>query len=241
LIKHITVAAVSALAVGAAQAQLLYSNGPAVDGAGLSILQNPPNTTLGLGIQIGSGNAAADDFVVGGPGWNVSSLAFFSYQTGATSFTFTSANWSVVAGDVNSGTVVASGTAAAVTNGGLMGYRVSTTTLTNTQRPIFRVAVDVPDFTLAPGSYWLRWSLSGSLASGPWQPPRSDDAPGNLHQALTGGAFAPWVDTGSLVSYDAPFEVYGAPVPEPGTYALMLAGLAAVGAVARRRARGARR
>ena len=42
------------------------------------------------------------------------------------------------------------------------------TTLTNLDRAIFRLDVDVPDFSLAAGSYFLRWSMLGSLASGPW-------------------------------------------------------------------------
>lgn len=228
-----------AAVTAAAQAQVLYDNGPVVQNDGLSILQ-PPSSTLGLGIQVGANNFAADNFVVGGLGWDVTALSFYAYQTGATSFTFTGATWSIVAGDVNNGTVVASGTSG-VTNGGLRGYRVTPTTLTNTQRPIYQIDVDVADFTLAPGGYWLRWSLAGSLASGPWQPLTSDGTEGDLHQATGagGGIFNLWTDTGSGLTGEAPFTIHGvAVVPEPGTYALMLLGLAGVAGWARRRRNG---
>lgn len=232
--KVLLVLSLTALA-SAAQAVALYNNGPVVDGSGLSILQTPPNTTLGLGVQVSAGNAVADDFMVTGAGWNVQSLSFYAYQTNATAFTFSSASWSIVSGDVNGGTVLASGTTA-VTDGGLMGYRVTPTTLGSTARPIFKIDVDIPDFNLAAGSYWLRWSLTGdSLFSGPWQPLTADSAVGNLHQSLTNGPFALWADAASGLGAEAPFTIYGAPVPEPSTYALMGLGLLAVGSWARRR------
>ena len=232
--KKIALLGLLALA-GAAQAAELYNNGPVVGGGGLSILSLPA-TTYGFGSQTTSGNSVAEDFLVTGNGWNISSFDFYAYQTGSTSFSLTTATWSVVSGDVNSGTVVASGTTA-LTNGGLVGYRVTDTTLSDTARGIYRAQADVTDFTLAAGTYWLRWSLTGTLASGPWTPPTADAAEGNAHQSITSGAYTLLAEAGSGLGTTLPFTVHGSvvAVPEPSTYALMLIGGLLVAGVARRR------
>jgi hypothetical protein len=223
-------------AVGSAQAVDLFNNGAVVSGTPPISVIRPGGTLFGAGQQANIPNLVADNFTVGGPGWNVESLSFFGYQSfAAQAFTFTGATWSVISGDVNTGTVIASGTGAAVTNGGLQGFRVTATTLTNTDRAIFRVNVDVPDFNLAPGNYWLRWGLTGSLASGPWQPPTASGAVGNAQQSLANGAFAAVVDAGDGLGMEFPFIVVGSVVPEPSTWALMLAGGIAITRLAKRR------
>jgi len=222
-------------AAGGAHAQL-YLNGPVVNGSGLSVLSLPA-TTFGFGAQTTAANAVADDFTVTGAGWNVSSLDFFGYQTGSTSFTFQAATWSIVSGTIN-GSVVASGTTA-VTNGGRVGYRVTDTTLADTQRGIYRANADIADLVLGAGHYWLTWSLTGSLASGPWQPPTSDARTGNAMQSVASGPFVTLEEAGSGLSVELPFAINGSTVttavPEPSTYALMLLGGLAVAGVARRR------
>ena len=226
------------VAFGSAQAIDLFNNGAAVAGTPAISVIRTGGTLLGAGAQGSVPNSVADNFTVGGPGWNVQSLSFFSYQTGAASaYTFTGLNWSIVSGDVTAGAVVASG-GGALTNGGLQGYRVSSTTLTDTNRAIFRLNVDVTDFNLAAGNYWLRWGITGSLASGPWQPPTANGAIGNGQQSLTGAAFAGVVDAGDGLGVEFPFIIAGTVVPEPGTWALMMAGgLAVVGAARRRQQR----
>ncbi len=226
-------------ASGLSQAAELYNNGPVVDGNGKSVL-TLPSTTLGFGNNSGIGLVVADDFsVAAGVKWNVSSLDFYGYQTGATGFTFQSATWSIVSGDVNNGAVVASGVTA-VSNGGRVGYRVTETTLSNKQRGIYDVHADVADFSLGTGNYWLRWSLSGSGVSGPWQPPTSDGREGNAFQASSGKPFTQLVDTGSDQSVELPFALQGTitAVPEADTYAMLLAGLGLMGVLARRRKQG---
>ncbi len=237
--KKFVVAGLVAAAFSA-QAVVLTSNGPVVDGTGLSVL-TAPATTFGFGQQSASGNAVAEDFSVGGAGWTVESLNFYAYQTGSTAFTFTDVTWSVISGDVNTGTVMASGTTA-VTSGGLQGFRVQSTALTGTTRGIYKAMANVPDFALAAGSYWLRWGMTGTLASGPWQPPTSDAAVGNGAQATTAslGSFATLVEAGSGLGVTLPFSIEGTvtAVPEASTSAMMLLGaLGLLGATRRRSAR----
>lgn len=219
----------SALIAGTAHAAELYSNGPVVNGINRSILIAPAST-YGFGDQSSEGNAVADDFSVAAGGWTLTDIDFFGYQTGAGAFSFTDVTWSILSGDVNTGTVVASGTTG-VTNGGLEGYRVTATTLGNTDRAIYRINANIADLSLAAGSYWLRWSLTGSSAfSGPWQPPTSDRATGDAQQSIAGGAFATIVEAGSGLTVELPFALNGTPgvvstVPEPSTWLSLAAGL----------------
>ena len=232
-------AAATALAISSgAQAAVLFDNGAPVNGAGLSILTSP-NTTYGTGSQTTANNVVADDFSAGAA-WTVTSLDFYSYQTGATSFGFTSATWSIISGSINGGTVVASGTTN-VTNGGLVGYRVLSTNTTDTTRAIYRVSADVTDFNLAAGNYYLTWSLAGNAnLSGPWTPvlPGSEGT-GNAYQSAGGAAFSPLADAGSSLSYGLPFTINGtvvtSGVPEPATWAMMIVGFGLVGGAMRRR------
>ena len=235
--KLLTLCLEAAAATGS-QAVVLFDNGAAASGTPPLSVIRPGGTLLGAGAQASIPNLVGDNFSVSGPGWNVQSLTFYGYQSfAASAFTFTSATWSIVSGDVNTGSVVASGTGAPVTNSGLVGYRVSPTTLTNPDRAIFAINVDIPDVTLAPGSYWLRWGLAGSLASGPWQPPTADGVVGNAVQSLANAAFLPVVDAGDTLGVEFPFTIQGSVVPEPSTYAMLLAGAAAVLSITRRRRR----
>ncbi len=227
------------VAAGTAQAAAIYSNGPVVPTPGGFSILAAPRTTFGFGDQTVSGNAVADDFVVpAGDTWNISSINFYGYQTGAVGFTFQQATWSVLAGDANTGTVVASGVTA-VTNGGLVGYRAQTSAPTDTSRAIFSVLADMSDFSVGAGTYWLRWSLTGTAASGPWQPPTSDNAVGNARQltSLTAGLYAPLIEIGSGLAPTLPFSLNGSisVVPEPTGWALMVAGAGVLTMAKRRR------
>lgn len=227
------------VAAGAAQADVLFDNGPVV-GPYLRSVVSQPDTTYGFGAQSTAGNAVADNFTVTGNGWTVSDIDFYAYQTGAGAFSFTDVTWSIVSGDINAGTVLASGTTA-VTNGGLVGYRVqggSLLNLLNKDRAIFDVKADIADVALGAGTYWLTWSLTGSDAfSGPWVPPTQDFRAGDAQQAIAGGSFAGLVDDGSGDTVDLPFVLNGTvtAVPEPATVLSLAAGLALLAARRRRR------
>lgn len=232
--RHLSLAAALSLALSASvQAAPVFDNGAVVGGNGLSVL-TAPASTFGFGAQTGAGNRVADDFSVPvGTTWNVQGLSLFAYQTGAGAFTFTSASWQIILGDLNAGTVVASGTDA-VTNEGLAGYRVQNSSLANTQRPIFQIGVDIADLDLGGGSYWLTWSIDGSLASGPWVPPTLAGNGGNAAQGIAAGAFNTLVEAGSQRGVELPFALQGT-VPEPTSLALVLAAAAAAVGAARRR------
>lgn len=241
MMKYALAAGVAiSLSATSASAQL-YNNGPVVNGSGLSVLSPPASS---FGFTSNAGFTVADNFTVAGATWNVSSLDFFGYQTqtGTGVYTFTSAAWSIISGtDINSGTLIASGTTP-LTNGGLVGYRVTDTTLTNQQRAIFRLNADITDLLLGAGDYFLTWSLAGSGASGPFVPPVVGSlGNGNALQAPTGSPFGPITDGGSAQSVELPFTINGSlvggAVPEPATWAMMMGGFGLVGGALRRRAR----
>ena len=161
-----------------APAATLYDNGPMVNspgtgagGADESMLQNPPINSFGFNMINGT-YRMADDFAVSGGSWSVSSLEFYGYQTGSTTTSsFTGAYVRIFQGTPGGTvtTVWGDNTTNRLTSTTFSNiYRVSVTG--NTQRPIMKIVVNTPGLTLQPGSYWIEFSATGSLASGPWCP-----------------------------------------------------------------------
>ncbi|MDD4553569.1 MAG: hypothetical protein PHP04_05155, partial [Bacteroidales bacterium] len=161
-----------------ATAATLYDNGPMVNspgtgagGADESMLQGPINS---YGMNMINGTyRIADDFSVSGGVWNVSSLEFYGYQTGSpTTSSFTGAYVRIFQGTPGGTvtTVWGDNTTNRLSSTSWTNiYRVSATG--NTQRPIMKIVVNTAGLTLQPGSYWIEFSATGSLASGPWCPP----------------------------------------------------------------------
>ncbi len=201
----------------------------AIAGADLSKIE-APSTLFGAGAQTSSSNSVADDFTVTGGGWLVTGIRLYTYQTGATAPSITGVNWAI-GSDPSLSFNSATPTVSWWNPNGVGVYRVNETSTTDATRRIQEVYIDVEDFTLSAGTYWLTFNLSGTLASGPWVPrlPQSLSTFGaNAQQSLSGGAFSALSDAGTLEGYDIPFVIEAAPVPEPATMAALGLGVVAL-------------
>jgi hypothetical protein len=240
---------------GSAQAAVIYDNGPFVThpgqgfgGADASAITVGLNT-FGNGMNATVPVRLADNFTVAaGQTWNLTAIRFFGYQTGSTTTsTFTGLNaqiWNGRPGDPGAAVVwgnLADNILASAAFSGA--YRVGDAApYTGNTRPIMNLDATVST-SLNAGTYWLEWATTGSLASGPWNPPIS--IPGQLTtgdaRQLSGGV---WGDIVSGISPDfyqqgLPFQLQGdvTAVPEPGQWAMMSVTLLGAAGVALRRFR----
>jgi hypothetical protein len=199
LSKHVIAFSLFLLASGflctTLNAQTLYDNGPYFNrvgtgfgGADESVLYTTTfgMSTIGFGHQATSFNRIADDFAIGDCRWRIDSIVFFGYQTGSsTTSTFTGVNfriWDSIPDAVGSSIVFGDTTTNRLTRTVFSGaYRITETTTGNSTRPIMRNVCALNNVVLTTGNFWLDWSSTGSLASGPWAPART---PANV--AVTG-------------------------------------------------------
>ena len=210
---------------------LLYDNGPLVThpgggfgGADASALQSTVLNSYGSNQNATLNYRIADDVVVIGGAWTIDSVAFFGYQTGSTTTsTFTSVHLQIWNGPPNeSGSTIVFGdltTDRMIRTAFSNIYRSIITNLTASDRPIMRNVVQVGTI-LQPGTYWLDWNMTGSLASGPWQPSVTilgQYVTGNGRQ-FTGSAWQAIRDSiapGSGNPQGVPFLVYGTASSSP--------------------------
>jgi len=237
---RLTLAIAAIGAVCGAQAALLYSNGSLVNGTGngfgganTSVIQTG-GTLFGFGSQSASNNHMADNFTVqSGFNWTIESLTFFTYQTGSTTTsTITAARAAIFSStptdlstNLLTGSLISDSTI--LSNAFTGTYRVTSTTLTNNQRPIMAVTVDVADINVAGGTtLWGAWSAAGSLASGPWSPPIQTVSGGTGIQAIA-GVWGNALDGSTQM--ELAFEINGTatPVPEPASMIILGGALAA--------------
>ncbi len=237
----------------------LYSNGPIItsNGTGVggedeSVLQTISlgHTTLGIGQQLTLNRRLADEFTIADSSWDITTIDFFAYQTGATASTITAVNlqiWDGVPGDAGSNIVFGDTTTNVMTSTQFSNIlRVdegSTGTINNRQIAVSTVAVNT---TLTTGTYWLDWQSDGDAGfSGPWVPPITITG-----QAATGnsrifdmGVWADLADGGTGDPYGLPFIINGSSGPPPpppvsvptlSTYALFLL-ISLVGGIALKR------
>jgi hypothetical protein len=242
--------ALTALALAAfGQAALLHDNGQWITGIGNGFGGANTSQIASGGSLFGSNiNTAvpffsADDFtIIPGHTWTLNSFSFYTYQTQSvnnTTSTITSARVAIFnAAPTNTTQGLISGSLAS--NGNILSnawsgvYRVSTD-LTNTQRAVMKVTVDLGGVVLGAGTYWIAWGAAGTVNSGPWGVPLSPVKPGSnaLRWSSQNSAWEPVIDAGNSSPVDFAFEIEGsAVVPEPAS---MLALGGALAAFARRR------
>jgi hypothetical protein len=204
---------------------VLWDNGPLVThvaggagGADASALQSALGmSTYGFGHQYNVGNRIADDFTITNPpGWQIDTITFFAYQTGAPTepSSITGVYYQIWNGPPNDpGSLVVFGD---LTTNRLLHtswsniYRVIDTNLLDTFRPIYADTASA-GVVLPPGTYWIEWMTAGSdLYSGPWVPPITilgQTTTGNALQYTT--AWAAVVDGGTLTPQGMPFIIQG--------------------------------
>lgn len=235
-----------------AYGQVLYDNGPfstgtthssgatAPTGTTWSEIQSNGTATNGtLGYSVNYLNATsigslhqADDFTVGESGWNVSGFVVYGFRSGGgTSEQYTSGVlriWDGVPGAAGSNVIA----------GDLTTNILQSTTFTNvyrtgrssgsTTRPIMALELNfaVP-VVLTQGAYWLDYGLtSGGNTFAPLVTRPGEVEPVGANAMLfTSGQWFTMTDTNSGLKMEVPFQVIGAPVPEPATLAALGIGL----------------
>ena len=213
-------------AARAGEADQLYTNGPLANvpvggfgGADASRLQTSlAMTALGFNAGLGGSSirALADDFTVPAPGWNLTRITLFAYQTDSgLASTLTDLRLLIFNGPPNLST------SAAVFGNPAVNMLASTAFTSvfrddqsipgSSRRPIMSAVANVNVF-LPAGTYWLAWALNGTLAAGPWVPPitiNGQTTTGNALQLCTCSGGGPALDLGTSTQQDFPFVIEG--------------------------------
>ncbi|MGF1634344.1 MAG: hypothetical protein ACFCVE_10885 [Phycisphaerae bacterium] len=270
-VLRLAVAAVLAPAGGFAFAGTLFTNGPVVTDptggtgpvAGLPISQADPfpfgpglvATTSGVGATQSLGGAAADNFTVPAPGWDLESLTLYAFRNNvSTPFVdsihinlWTQAPYSAASpGSVPSPLPVpllAQPLVVPAGEGTLVAYRQGTGT-DSAARPIFAYTVSLAGLPnggeLPAGEYWLEFSFKDDDAPGsniftPLVSPREAAFDYNARQLAVPFFGSPVVwfegregyqnEANPGRAYALPFELGGTVVPEPALLGLVPAGV----------------
>lgn len=196
---------------------MITNPGGGFGGANASALQG---ASTSFGATTTGDFRVAEDFTVPAGGWTLTGVTVYAYQTQAasnTTSTLTGMTLRIWNGDPSLGTstVVFGDTSTNVlTSSTFSGiYRTSGAAPTNAQRAIMGATASGLSLNLAPGTYWLDWALTGSLASGPFAPfvtIPGQNASGNAQQlTVSTSTWAVIVDTGSSFNQTMPLRLDG--------------------------------
>ncbi len=201
-----------------------FINGPLVthpgggfNGRDLSRL-NLPLSTLGSNINKGSFKILEDFTLPGTSNYSIDSMGFFGYQTGSPAFSsFTGLFVTIWDGHPAQGGELLYGDSTEFESvledtyfSGI--YRASATTPLDSTRPIMKNIGKFFEPTRLRGGkrYFIQWSMTGSISSGPWQPAVSVNGmtiTGNAQQ-FTSTGYQPMDGGGTGFQQGAPFEIY---------------------------------
>jgi hypothetical protein len=220
----------------------VYDAGPLVTssnggsgGAPVSITQTSAPTNLTILGFTASTLTLADDFVTNGP-WCLAAIELFAYQTGTLTPSINGVFVEVYNGDPRfGGTPVAGSPGLAnnlVTTAGYEvintmtgAFRATDSNPTDGTRPIQSVLVTLANplnlnsASIAGGRYFLRWSLTGTGASGPFVPPVTvlgSRVTGDALQATSTGTWSAALSGGA--AQGMPFKLYGTTTAAPGAF-----------------------
>ena len=227
--------------------------GNGFNGSDTSAIASNSNT-FGYGVN-GTGATQvhlADQFTLSAASF-ISGISFVAYSTSTYPFPptspFTGATmriWNGTPGAAGSSVLFTSSTLSMTAWTGI--YRVTSTTLTNAQRPIFSLTMGFGNVMLGAGTYYASWTVTGITAPGSsasiFQPmvmnPDGTMPMGTALQSTNSGTtWANLIDTTAQYQVSVPLMVTGTVVPEPSTVGLMLLGGGglAFGAIRARRRR----
>jgi hypothetical protein len=217
-----------------------YTNGPLIThpgggfgGANASALENVSPLFLnvfGFSAANALGNRLADDFTVPcGQSWTINQIRVYGYQTQATPSTISTlsaANYRIWNGPPNAGGTVLFDFSASsqmlFSDFALNTYRVAMTPavpgLVANNRPIFTAYMLGNSIVLPPGTYWLDFALTGTLASGPFVPPITilgQGTTGNALQAVAGVWGSAEITSGGIFAQGVPFQIWATVTPVP--------------------------
>ncbi len=198
---------------------------------GVSSMLEAGDTIIGFSVTPISPSVLADDFTLA-TDTNLTMLRLFAYQTGATTESLSTVSFAISSSAtlaLNAGTVVSTGW---YDVSGQRVYRTQEGDVSSTNRRIQYIDVALNQ-SLTAGTYVVSYQLTGSSNSVFVPPIPNSQAVGGKNglQSTGGNSFVSGQN--GLNGVDLPFELYGQPVPEPGT--MIALGLPALVALKRRK------